>query len=519
MTSEADLGYPGAQPFKRADSGRFFGRTAQAAFLGQLWLQNRLTFLSGPSGIGKSSLLRAGVLPLVEGSKVSLLPVGGLSGGASFRVAALPAHNPYTMALLRSWSPGDAPTHLADLTVDDFIGRRAELQDPSVSILAAIDQADDLLAGSASRQRYRRRFLGELADALAEQPTLHLLVSVREDALTHFTEILGQGTKCDLSPLGIGEAREAVAGPGYFAADAADDIVDSVRTSRIVSAAGQERLVMTDRVEPALLHIACARLWESLGVRAGVVRRRELRRHGDVDGELAGYCSGAIAAVAKAHDIPVAWLRFWLIRNFVTSVGDLDDAPEGDPDTVGMPTSVARALEDRYLLRGHAAPESGPRQYRLISDRLIEPLRHASDQGTAPDDPDEYLRAAERALITGDLDLAERHASNALAAAPETALRLHAQARSILGNLAYERGELDAAEEHYRKAATWFEVERDKGAVARLLFAVGRTLIARGRLTDAINELRAAVERIPEDDAVQIQLAWAVHEISRNYPL
>ena len=317
----------------------------------------------------------------------------------------------------------------------------------------------------------------------------------------------------------LAEARAAVAGPGYFAADAVDDLVDSVRTSRIVTATGQERLVITNRVEPALLQIACARLWQSLRAHASVVRRREFLRHGDVNAELSGYCSGVIAAVAKAHDIPVAWLRFWLIRNFVTSVGDLDVAPpEGYPDTVGMPTSVARALEDRYLLRGLPGPDSGSRQYQLISDRLIEPLRHASDHESGPDEPEEYLRAAERALITGQLDLAERHASNALSTAPDTALRLHAQGRSLLGNLAYERGELDAAEEHYRMAATWFEVVRDKGAVARLLLAVGRTLIERGRLADAINELRAAVERTPEDDTVQFELAWAVHAIGRNFP-
>src|ERR1700735_2442047 len=110
MTNEADLGYPGAHPFKRADSGRFFGRTAHAALLGQLWLQERLTFLSGASGVGKASLVRAGVLPLVGGSRVSLLPVGGLSSGASFPVAALPRHNPYTMALLLSLSPREART-------------------------------------------------------------------------------------------------------------------------------------------------------------------------------------------------------------------------------------------------------------------------------------------------------------------------------------------------------------------------------------------------------------------------
>ena len=87
----------------------------------------------------------------------------------------------------------------------------------------------------------------------------------------------------------------------------------------------------------------------------------------------------------------------------------------------------------------------------------------------------------------------------------------------MLGNLAYERGELDKAEKHYRLAATLFETIRDKSAVARLLAAVGRTLIDRGRLADAINELHAAVDRIPTDSTVQIELAWAVQELARRY--
>ncbi|HEY5987598.1 MAG TPA: hypothetical protein VIV12_14670, partial [Streptosporangiaceae bacterium] len=444
MREGVSLAYPGARPFARAESGRFFGRTAEAAYLGQLWLENRLTFLAGPSGIGKTSLLMAGVLPLIEGSRVSLLPVGGLSGGACFPVAALPTHNPYTLALLRSWSPADPPTHLAGLTLDDFISRRAEFRGPSVSILAAIDQADDLFAGPEARRRHRRRFLGELVDALREQPALHLLVSIREDALPRFTEVIGEGVQFHLAPLGVDQARQAVVGPGFFAPEAAGELVQAVRTSRIITASGEERLVITERVEPALLQVACARLWDSLRTRSGVVTRRELRRRGDVDATLAGYCSSVIAAVAAVHDIPVGWLRFWLIRTFTTEIGVQGVGAE-EPTEASVPETVVRALEDRYLLRGHAGQTTGSRHYELMSERLIEPLRLASDEPAPPGDPTDHLRAAERALITGELELAERHTSQALRAAPDAALRLHAEAASLLGNLAYERGELDTA--------------------------------------------------------------------------
>jgi hypothetical protein len=522
MTADVDVAFPGAQPFERTDNGRFFGRTAEAAYVGQLWAQHNVTYLTGPSAIGKTSLLMAGVLPLVEANNVILLPVGSLREGATLPVAALPTHNPYTLALLRSWSPGDFSTRLAGLTVDDFIGGYAEARDESVAVLAAIDHADDLLAGPDSRQRHRRRFLNQLAEALREQPTLHLLVSLREDALPAFSEIMGEGTQCRLGPLGIDEARQAAAGPGFFAAEAADDLVTSVRTSHIVTAMGEGRLVVTDQVEPALLQIACARLWESLRTRFGLVTKRDLRRHGDIDASLAGYCSEVIAAVAHVHEIPVAWLRFWLIRNFVTEVAGMSFAPEGASDTAGMARTVARALEHQYLLRGRTesfpvmgSSPVGSRVYELISHRMIEPLRHASDETAPPGNPDEYMRAAGQAHNSGELELAGKYAAEARKIAPDDALRLHAEACSLLGNLAYEQGDLVTAEQQYRIAAEFFEVIGNQRAVARLLAAVGRTLMDQGRLLEAINELKGAVGRAP-DSTVQIELNWAVQELGRR---
>jgi hypothetical protein len=355
-----------------------------------------LTFLAGPAGIGKTSLLTAGVLPFVDGqpSRASLLPVGELSGrgGSGFGrtagcpLAALKQHNPYSLALLQSWSAASVPGRLAGVPIDDFVGEYARYH-PGVPILAVIDQADDLFAGSSARQPFRRRFLAELAAALQDQPMLRLLISVRSDSLPRFVEALGDGARFLLDPLKPAAALEAVSRPGYFAPDAAGALVGSLRTARIITAPGSERLVLSDEVEPALLQVVCARLWESLRERASYATLRELQRHRDitVDAALTGYCSSTIAAVASIHDIPVGWLRTWLIDTFITEVGELSTAPESQQETIGTPRTVVRALEDRYLLRAdHGTPAGLPlqgpaeRSYRLLSSRLVEPVRHAS---------------------------------------------------------------------------------------------------------------------------------------------
>ena len=517
MTRSADRAYPGPRPFERADSGRFFGRTAEAAYLGQQWLENPVTFLSGPAGIGKTSLLTAGVLPLVEGGNVSLLPVGCLSRGTRSPVAALRAHNPFTLALLRSWSGADTATDMAGVTVDDFVRQYAERRDQSVSILAAVDQADDLFAGTPESQRNGRRFLDELAAALREQPTLHLLVSIREDTLPRVAEVIGEGVRFQLGALGIDEACQAAEGAGLFEPSAAGELVRRIRTSRVITANGQDRIVVSDDVEPALLQVTCARLRESLRADGySAITIRELRRRGDVDAALAGYCSETIAAVAAAHEIPVAWLRFWLIDTFITEVGDRESAPEEPTGIAGKPRTVARALEDRYLLRVQAGPPPRPRRYELLSDRLIEPIRHAADEDSPPADPGEYLAAAERALVTGELGLVEGYAAKVLSDAPETALRWHAEARSLLGNVRYERGQFDQAEEEYRAAATLFEAVGDRAAVVRSLAAIGRTLSDRGRLTDALTHLHAALSRDSADATIQFELRWVMTELAQR---
>ena len=178
-----------------------------------------------------------------------------------------------------------------------------------------------------------------------------------------------------------------------------------------------------------------------------------------------------------------------------------------------MPNALARALEDRHLLS--AEHRSDSRWYQLLSDRLIEPLRNATDEGPTPVEAAEYLLSAERALTLGEIDLAERYAKQALHALPDTDLRLRGEARSLLGNLANERGKPGEAEAYYRAAAELFEAVRDTEAVASELAAVGQTLLAQGQPADAVQELQAAADRVPHDLLIQTELGWALWELGQ----
>jgi hypothetical protein len=55
--------YNGLQPYTEADSEYFFGRDGDRDLVIANLMASRLTVLYGPSGVGKSSLLQAGVMP------------------------------------------------------------------------------------------------------------------------------------------------------------------------------------------------------------------------------------------------------------------------------------------------------------------------------------------------------------------------------------------------------------------------------------------------------------------------
>jgi tetratricopeptide (TPR) repeat protein len=512
MNKSESRPYPGTRPFLQADHARFFGRGDEARTLAKLWQINRLTFVVGKAGQGKTSLLDAGILPELARESATVLPVGRLSYGGTFPFAALPAHNPYTLALLRSWSSGESATQLVGLTIGQFIRRQAG----KGSILAAIDPADELLADTGPRVVHRRGFLHELAEALQATPRFHLLVLAREEATSVVAKAIGNGARFDIPKLTWLSAFEAVTKPvarfgRSFGDGAAERLLADLQTSRVTVDDETERDIADERVEPALLQIACDHLWRSLPAEVDVITARDIRRYADVDTALAAYLGAAIAEVAEDHDITAKRLGTWLRSTFISERGARNKVYEGTRATTGMPNAVARALEDRYVLTRRM--QSGARWYELLSDRLIEPLRKAPDVRPAAVTSAAYLREAEHALALGELDLAERNAREIVRLLPGTDCQVQAAARALLGNIAFEREKPKEAESCYREARELFGAVSDTQAEAHQLAAIGQTLVAQGHFAKAVDELYAAAGRVPNDTVIQVDLALALWQL------
>jgi WD40 repeat protein len=181
--------FPGLEAFTEQDSAVFFGRDTEIAeLLDRLHpvvaaQANRLVAVVGPSGVGKSSLVHAGVVPrlrLRRGGWIVVPPV-------------VPGDHPLR-SLARSLAAAH-PRHPTDdlpaaLGVDAarllrFVdGLRTAYGRPSAPMLVIVDQAEELITLSGEAER--DDFLGLLASALDGDPQLWIIVVMRSEFLTAF---------------------------------------------------------------------------------------------------------------------------------------------------------------------------------------------------------------------------------------------------------------------------------------------------------------------------------------------
>jgi tetratricopeptide (TPR) repeat protein len=95
-------------------------------------------------------------------------------------------------------------------------------------------------------------------------------------------------------------------------------------------------------------------------------------------------------------------------------------------------------------------------------------------------------------------------------------MRVQAEAEALLANVDYEEGAPARALEHYREAGALLEASGDTGAAIRCQVAVGQILLQLGYIREAVAELRAAVDRAPNDALLQTQLALAVWQLGES---
>ncbi|MFD9941319.1 ATP-binding protein [Nonomuraea sp. NPDC059023] len=495
----------GARPFEAHDEMLLFGRAEEVRKLTRTWQQRRLTILHSDAGAGKTSLLRAGVVPALKAGNAHVLPIGLTAPTRVWPVAALPDHNRYVLALLSSWHAANAHTHVPGLSIDDFLQRREEVdrQGRPAPTLAAIDQVELFLRPAGDNEHERCAFLNELLSTAAKRPRLRLLLSVRTDYLDELLRVVKGFEDLQYEEFALGPfspeaaaevVRRSIESSGYRPAPSRTrELLDELRTIR--DAMGRpHRPVST--IDPMLLQVTGTRLWSRPPGQDHPIARME----DEVDAALTEYCSATLASIAADFELLPAAFHAWLHQTVVSGVARKLGSSER------ITAAVVRSLEDRHLIR--APQKYGLRMYILRHPRLMAPLRRL-DPGLwprpAPGTADR-LRAAMEAAFDGEPERARSLARKAADACSPDELRAGAAIESLLGSIAYEQHRLNEAAGHYLRACELYEALRDNTAVGWLLAAAGRVALDQGRQRQATVMLRAAVERVPHDVTLQTSL-------------
>ncbi len=286
VAADSQNPYLGLRPYDEWDAPWFHGREREAGELLRLVRREPLTVLFGKSGLGKTSLLQAGLFPLLRRSEY--LPVlvrldqGATSPELPAQVAALLREAADEASLeveepgagatlwehfhrLRVWSPRNrliTPVLVFDQFEEVFTLGRGDRR-----VAAFLEELADLVENQIPR--VVRRLLEESGETLPfsyNQTRWRVVLSLREDFLPQLEDLRPAlpslaRNRFRLRGLSGQAALEAVLGPaiGLIQPDVAAAVVQFVAAAR-VDAAAKAVGNAAPEVEPSLLDLVCHEL-------------------------------------------------------------------------------------------------------------------------------------------------------------------------------------------------------------------------------------------------------------------
>jgi len=292
LEDQLELGpYAGLRAFQEEDAERFFGRTRELGTVLTRLRETPLMATVGPSGVGKSSFLRAGVIPALKNSGASWEVLVCRPGRSPLQALA-ESIRPYVAELAArggSIPPAASDEQIVERLAEQpgFLGsvlrERCRRQDGR--LLLFFDQFEELYTLGASweeRQALTRALLGAADDAVSP---VRVMLSIRADFLGRATEdpefvaTLGKGLFF-LGPPSEEGLREALVRPlemvGYRF-EKSDIVEEMIRF-----------LEGTPNGLP-LLQFTAAQLWESRDPQNRVLTEQSYHGMGGVEGALVSH--------------------------------------------------------------------------------------------------------------------------------------------------------------------------------------------------------------------------------------
>jgi formylglycine-generating enzyme required for sulfatase activity len=298
--------------FETADQPIFFGRDEEVNHLVQYIMAHRLTVLFGQSGVGKTSLINAGVIPRLEEEGYTTLYVHVLrEPAASIKQAALQLGQDATSLSSNPQSPSSDLCSFLERTLP------SELR-----LVIFLDQFEEFFArlGKATRVA----FAEELAICLGSDLDLRFVLSLRDDYLARLHGLSAQlpddplANRFRLENLNAEKARLAITEPAQaFKLRYEDELLETLL----------DDLEQEEGVEPPQLQIVCHKLYQNLvdsgkwvegSGRSGLFTLESYKELGRAEGILTSYLNDALAELSD----DTARERAWGVLRSMVTVGE-----------------------------------------------------------------------------------------------------------------------------------------------------------------------------------------------------
>ncbi len=400
--------YVGLVPYGERDADFFFGRDDETQIVSGNLRASDLTLLYGASGVGKTSLLRAGV-------------VHDLDARARETELVLSTRAPYVVCSFQSWRDEPIPALMETIraAVESAMGEGdVPPWQPGTSVVAALrswtervrtilvvlDQFEDYFLYHPDEQG-PGTFAGELP-GIVNDPNLriHVLLSIREDALAKLDRFKGSiprlfANYVRIEHLSRVAARDAVEGPlrewnrrqprseppYELGPRLVEAVIDATATGGVtlVRNGGRAETQTPDpeRVEAPFLQLVMERLWRDAaneGSRDLTVER--LDRLGGPQRIVENHLLEALGALSSSEqDVAADLFRFLVTTSKTKIAHPTSDLAEwtGREENAVEPVldKLCRGESGRILRRVPPPPKgNGATRYELYHDVLAEPI-------------------------------------------------------------------------------------------------------------------------------------------------
>jgi serine/threonine protein kinase len=364
--------YPGLNAFQESDANRFFGRAREVAAAANRLRDQPLLTVVGPSGVGKSSFVRAGLVPALKQSgepwtSLVIRPGRQPMAALAHAVAPLVTQTSTTVA-------GDLSEHEAVLErlreEPGYLGTvlRSRARRRNQKMLLFVDQFEELYT-LVSEPAERLAFTACLASVADDATTpLRVVLSIRSDFLDRVTEDPGFAADLAhgmffLAPPGRDSLREAIVEPAEMAGYQLE--------SQAIVEHMLDHLQHTQGALP-LLQFAASKLWDLRDSGRKLLTAASYQTIGGITGALASHADAVVAGLPQPAQALTRALFLRLVTpdrtRAVVSVDELDELARD-------PAEVRRLLDhlvQARLLVVQSSEGGGSAGVEIVHESLIQ---------------------------------------------------------------------------------------------------------------------------------------------------